>query len=883
MTQYRLLPNVAFISTLALSSANVLATEEATYEFDGPIEEIAVTGSHIRRKSNFDSARPLTTVGGENLAAIGAKTISDAIEGLTINTGAQNNTDIFTQNLSPGTGNINLRGLGVASTLVLLNGKRQVNSGIQTLDGVGFVDTSSLVPKIAIDRLEILKDGASATYGSDAVAGVANFFTRDTFEGVELSADYQFHASEGSQEDLMLEALYGFQGEKFQMIAAVGYFDRTTLDGTEVSFLHSENNTSALGNPGSYYGVPGAEALPVIDSGCTATGGIAQVIADSPANLSDAQIGYCRFDFGPNQTFVPKEERLLGFVRIGYDLSDTLSFNAEFGFAENEASRFTSPSYPFLSSPIVPSYHPENPYGADLIFFGRPYANGAPSEESYFSNNTRRASFELTGEVGDTGLWHISYTNARNNFSVDIADTVSENFRAALMGFGGETCDANTSTAGDGNCFYYNPFSSALDGTSELTNGADVYDYIIGRQKIDARSRLNVLDAVYSDTWFDLPGGAIGFAIGGQYRGEDLSQDFDYISNADGFGFLVGNPDFDGSRNTYAGFGELSLPVSDALELQLALRYEKGGSTEGTLDPKIAALYRVSDELVLRASYGTSYRAPSIFQSLGIQTSFQQVVDTDSSVYFVSIRSFGDEALEAETAKAYNLGVSWQSETGLELDLDYWHFDFANVLTQEAPQAIIDADPMDARITRSIGGNILAVSTNFINASLIETAGFDIALRYVAETEYGTFAPSFDASYVLKYNIQDPQAGLIEAAGRRNFRNFGSPTPSLRANLGLNWASPEAIHGGNIFVRYVSELQDDQNPGSVVADTLTLDAQYKVALDQLVDMDNPLELTLGALNLTRSGPPYVATNGNFETRVHSPWGTRIYVRLKTQF
>lgn len=877
---------LASICSSASFFAPVSASENATATYDTyerPIEEIAVTGSHIRRKSNFESARPLTTVGGENLAAVGAKTISDAIETLTINTGAQNNTDIFTQNLSPGTGNINLRGLGVAATLVLLNGKRQVTSAIQTIDGVGFVDTSALVPKIAIDRMEVLKDGASATYGSDAVAGVANFFTRDNFEGAELSADYQAHVSSGSQEDLMLEGLYGFQGDKFQAIVAVSYFDRTMLDGTEVSFVQTENNTSALGNPGSYYGVPGAENFPVIDPGCTTAGGIEQIIADSLTTAPNAKIGYCRFDFGPNQALVPDEQRILGYARLNYDLSNTLNFTAEFGLAENKASRITSPSYPFLNSPVVPDYHPENPYGTDLIFFGRPYANGAPSEESFFGNDTRRASFELTGQIGDEGVWHISYTHATNNFRVDIADTVTDNFRAALLGFGGENCDATTTTPGEGSCFYYNPFSSALDGSSNLTNGEDVYDYIIGRQTIDAHSKLNVIDAVYSNTLFDLPGGPIGFAIGGQYRGETLRQSFDEISNADGFGFLIGNPDFEGRRKTYATFSELSLPVTDTLELQLAIRYEKANEAEGTLDPKIAALYRVSDELVLRASYGTSYRSPSIFQRLGIQTNFQQVVDTDDSVYFVSIRSFGDTSLEAETAKAYNFGLSWQPEDSLEIDLDYWHFDFSNVLTQEAPQAIIDADPSDTRITRSISGNILAVSTNFINASLIETAGFDLAVRYTLETGWGAFTPSLDASYVLKYDIEDPQAGLIEAVGSRNFRNFGSPAPQLRANMGINWVSPEAVHSANVFLRYVSELEDDQNNGNTVADTLTIDLQYGIALDQVLAMDNPLELTIGALNITRSGPPYVATNGNFETRVYGPWGTRLYARLKVQF
>lgn len=877
----------ALLSTAALAPlAATPGLAEAT-EAAPDVEEITVTGTHIRRKSTFDNAQPLKTIGSEALERIGAKTISDAIEGLTINTGAQNNTDIFTQNLSPGTGNINLRGLGVASTLVLLNGKRQVSSGIQTLDGVSFVDTSSLVPKIAIDRMEILKDGASATYGSDAVAGVVNFFTRDRFEGLELTADLTTHLADGSQDDRLFEALYGVSFDRTNAIIAVSYLDRTMLEGTEVNFLRTEDNTSALGNPGAYFGVPGAGSLPVIDSGCADVGGIPQVIADTPAGLEGEQIGYCRFDYKGNQALVPDEERILGFARITHDLSDTVVATLEAGLARNSAARVTSPSYPFLGSPEVPASHPANPYGADVIFFGRPYANGFPSEVSYFENDTERLSFDLKGELENGWIWETTVTHARNRFQVDIADTVVDNFRAALQGYGGTGCggaDDPAAQPGVDGCLYFNPFATALtaaDG-SALANDPALYDYIIGRQTIDAKARLTVVDAVVSGELFDLPAGSVGAALGGQFRRESLSQDFDDISNADGFSFLVGNPDFDGSRKTYAVFGELSVPLLDNLELQTALRYEESGGSS-TVDPKLTLMYRASDTLVLRGSYGTSYRAPSIFQSLGIQTSFQQIVDADGSVYFVSVRSFGDEALEAETATAYSFGISWQPTPAFELDIDYWHFDFENVLTQEAPQAIVDANPDDARITRSLGGTILAVETNFVNASLIETSGLDVTASYTVETGFGTFAPMLDATYVLKYDLEDPQAGLIEGAGGRNFRNFGSPTPELRANATLGWNSPNQGHGASVSLRYISELDDDQNPGETVADTLTLDLQYRMALDVLFGWDNETELTFGALNVTRSGPPHVSTNGNFETRVYGPWGQRAYVRLKTRF
>ncbi|MEL6216258.1 MAG: TonB-dependent receptor plug domain-containing protein, partial [Pseudomonadota bacterium] len=171
---------LAFASP-ALAQDPVTVPEES--ENERTLNRVVVTGSFIRRTDQADLASPLTTVGSANIAEIGAQNIGDITQTLTINTGAQNNPDAFTQGGTTGTSNINLRGLGLQSTLVLLNGHRQVLSAQQTNDGISFVDTNSLVPLIAIDRLEILTDGASALYGSDAVAGVANFITVTDFDG----------------------------------------------------------------------------------------------------------------------------------------------------------------------------------------------------------------------------------------------------------------------------------------------------------------------------------------------------------------------------------------------------------------------------------------------------------------------------------------------------------------------------------------------------------------------------------------------------------------------------------------------------------------------------------------------------------------------------
>lgn len=181
----------AFVTSQLFAYPSIALAQEESEDKAKEIELILVTGSFVRRSENFDSPSPLAVVDSAAIGAIGAKNIGDITQTLTINTGAENTPDAFTQNATAGTSNINLRGLGVASTLVLLNSKRQVVTAQPNNGGVNFVDTSSLIPMIAINRMEIVKDGASPLYGSDAVAGVVNFITKSGYEGAQISLDYK--------------------------------------------------------------------------------------------------------------------------------------------------------------------------------------------------------------------------------------------------------------------------------------------------------------------------------------------------------------------------------------------------------------------------------------------------------------------------------------------------------------------------------------------------------------------------------------------------------------------------------------------------------------------------------------------------------------------
>jgi iron complex outermembrane receptor protein len=920
MTRFSISPRALALAgaAFAIVPSAAFAQDEAPRAAQSGAEEagnaIIVTGSRIRRQSQADLASPLATVGSEEIDAIGAQNIGEITQSLTINTGAQNNPDAFTQGGTTGTSNINLRGLGVASTLILLDGKRQTLSAAPTNDGINFVDTSSLVPLIAVERVEILKDGASSLYGSDAVAGVVNFITRDNYEGVVVSGEYTEHLGRGDYSEYNIQALAGFQFGDFNIMGAVSYIDRTALTTSERRLSRGPefdaagnptflgDDTSSLGNPGSFFDVPGFPAgAPVLDPGCGAAGGIPSIISATPPGVPD--VGLCRFDFGEFFNLVPDEERITAFLSANADLSDSVRWSAEVGYADNTTVRGNSPTFPFLQlgQAVVPSFNPNNIFGANVVFFGR--ASGVGGDVSPATNNseTLRISTTLEGDFDSflqNGLWNVSLTFADNNFTNSTEDTVRDRFACALRGFNavpafnaatGLDCTASNpfltangaTIPADGT--FFNPFASALAGGGN-TNAA-LIDYIVEPLVSSRESELFVAEGFVSGELFDLPAGPVGVAIGAQYRSQRISANFDDIARNDGFAFLIGEQPFAGTQNVYAIFGELNVPVADWADVQLALRYEDYGDNGGdTLDPKVALLLRPADWVSLRGSFSTSFRAPSTFQLQGQSTTLQQVSDPNAggANAFVAVRAQGNAALVPESSTAYNLGFTIEPVSGFEISADYYNFEFDDAIVQTAPQAIVNADPNGPDVVRSPAGTIIQVNNSYVNAASVETSGVDFSVRYRIDAGFGTITPSFEGNYVFDYDLQTSVGGaVIDGAGNRNFTNFGSPTPQLRFNAGLQFES--GAHGFNVFGRYIDSYLDDQNGGADIDSDFRVDVQYSVAINEFFNRDKLLQLTVGARNIFDVTAPRVATNGGFDSRVHDPRGALLTVGLTGEF
>ncbi len=847
---------LALATSLGSAAADGMAEQAA-------IEEIIVTaktGSRIGRQG--DSPSPLSSYDGRTLREAGLRDLRDLIGVIAINAGAENNADNLTQNFTVGTANINLRGLGVASTLVLLNGRRQVLSAVQTDDGSSFVDLAALVPALALERVEILKDGATAIYGSEAVAGVANFITRRGFEGIEVEAEYRSRTGNGSQDDITLDGVVGgkIAGDG-EFLLAASYLDRTSLVLIEVDWLRPA--TSGFGNPGSF-NVPSLGRT-VADPACEQYAGLLQNLANGAA--------ICRFDYGPQITAIPNEQRAQAWGRVEWPWSDTATVWAEFGQARNDISRDVSPSFPVLNTPRVPAYHPGNTFGEDVWFQGRPYGYGQPPEINYYQHDTSRFALGANGRLANGMSWDTSVVRAINDALLNPRDVIAANFQAALLGFGGNGCDPDNTLPGQGGCLFFNPFSSAFAASagSPLSNAPELRQFIIGDYFGDGESRLTTFEANLTG-FVPRFGGA--YAVGAQYRDQALDFSYDSITRQDGFAFLIGNPNYAAHDDVFAAYGEVWAPLGNILEATFALRYEDyRGGTGDTLDPKVTVLFRATDSFSVRGSFGTSFRAPSPFQTRGAQTNFTNIVDHDGSRTFAGRRTLGDPNLKPETSRAINIGATWR-DARRALSADLWRYTFEDVLRKENAQAIVNDNPFDSRVERTSAGTISIVNVAFINADSIETTGIDLAARIDMDVAGGLLSTWVEATWLLSYDVTN--AGVaIDALGKLNRANVGAPNQRFSAAASGAWSRGAVRIAAT--ARHIGRYEDDFS-GEIDSFT-TLDANVGWSLGELFRAGSEASITLGVANLFDEDPPHVDIAGSYDPRSSDPRGRRVFLSV----
>ena len=870
--------NAAAIGALIAGSASA-------QDADGPVvDEIVVTGTNIRG-DDFQAVTPVDVYDQDAIDAAGFSVVTDLVRNIPANYGSEANVAGFTQNNTLGTAQVNLRGLGLGSTLVLTNGRRNVLSATFANDGSQFVDINQL-PLSLIERVEVVKTGASAIYGSDAVAGVVNFVTRQGYEGVELDAQFQT-TTEGGQDDLTLNLLAGIGNDTTHATFAATWFDRTELRFTDRDFTNQGTEIElATASPGSFVLLAPPQnpafaqlpvRVPIADPGCAAAGGL---VTTTPGGQ------FCAGSTRDQFSLVPNEERLALYADLRHENPNGFGAYVELQYADSEATLTgQAPSLPGAGasgSIIVSPANAFNPFGAPAVFVGRPIGTNQATAENGSQSETWRVAAGVSYDLEGGERIEASYVHAENDFRISFTDLLADEF----------FIPGTTTVRND-----LNLFASAVTDPA-AANDAGLLDSLSVSVPFDFESTLDVVDASVAGTAFETSAGPVGYAVGVQIRSNSSALDApDGINEGGEFVFLFPQDDFDsGTITATSVYGEAQLPVGDRIDVQAALRYESYSDGIGdTLDPKVAVTAALTPDLLLRASAGTSFRAPTPLQTGGETVQVAPIVNPCTGQRAATaIVTNGNPDLDPEDAVTYSAGIAYERRGGFRASLDYWRYDYDDVITRPSAQAVASGAtctqvapgvvvPVGDGVTLNPAtGGIAQVEVDFLNAGSIETDGLDLRVGYVIDAGgAGAFSADLSGTWVTRFDVAEtPGAEPVDRLGSRNVTSFTRPAPERRGNLTLGWERD--AHRVTGIVRYTSDYADDLDGGAEIDALTTLDLQYALTLDGLIG-EQRTQLRVGAVNITDEDPPFVLDRGGYDPLVADPRGRLVYVGLTQGF
>jgi iron complex outermembrane receptor protein len=880
-------------TTFAIAPLCAAVSMATLAQDNSQLEEVVITGSYIK-STGEDEASPVEVLSSDYIVNSGAVDVGELTSKLSVSSGTENNPDSFTSGETQGTSNINLRGLGLTSTLVLVNGKRQTIAAAVANDGSVFVDTST-IPMAALERVEILKEGATATYGSDAVAGVANFILRKDVEGIEISSGYE-EITDGGAGKYDINFLAGFGNDMTRVTIAGTRIEQDSLSSAERPYT-TENAISTLGRSFLLFGPDTVAAGPyagtyapfetVGDANCEANGGLTGT-PFVPAGAFGPGTGggsKCGFLYGPRFNIVNEEEKSQLYTNLTHEFSDTLSMIAELGWTKHEVlDNPQSPSYPNLTFPTILPGQAGSPFNVPVRWYGRPLGAEAPAPFAPRDSETLRASLQLDGDMSNGWSWMGALTYSENDRIAVQPDTISSRLNAALAGNGGVSGNET-----------FNIFDPSA-------NSQSLIDWMSYDTRTNRKTEMTVADFVISGELFEMAAGPVGFAAGAQWRDESYAvvRDPLYTQTNDPVTgalipvdliFLGGGTPVDVSRDSYALFAEANLPLTDTLEASVALRYENLAS-DSSIDPKLALRWQATDKLVLRASASSAFREPSLVQLYNQGTSLQGLVDAGStSALFVRVNARGNTNLEPETSTNFNVGAIYDVTDNLSVRVDYWSFEYEDVITIENAQGKILANPNGPDILRDDAGTLNGVNVQYINAQKVDTDGIDVSADWTIYSDMGEIGLSLAATRFLSYEIPCAGAnargctgatGTQDVAGYFNYDNFARSIPETKINFTADWSRDN--HKVALMGFYTSSYENTRTGipagySSSIDSWLTLDLQYAYSFN--VGGSDAI-FTLGAKNLTDEDAPavYDAANFSYDPKHHDPRGQIIYGRIK---
>ena len=824
---------IAVGATIAASTGAAYAQDNAgeQQEEATTLDRIQVTGSRIMRAADVETSQPVLSLSREDIQKQGVTSVADVVQKISTSGAALNRTF---NNGGDGSAGISLRNLGDARTLVLVNGRRWST-------GLGGAVDLNTIPTAMVERIEVLKDGASTIYGSDAIAGVVNIITKNNFSGAEFSAYVgQYDKGDGSRESV--DFTLGNTGDRGSILFGASYVK-------EGSVMAGDRAISAGGPP--FFGGQSGTGYP----GSYVRNGTRYVLINGVETRYRSAIhGY---NTAPDNYLLTPQERRSLFSQGTFDITDKVSFRAEAMYNERISEQLLA-AMP-VTGLTLSAGSMYNPFGVDLRGVNRRYG-----ETGGRSFNQNVKSFHFYGglegyfDVGDRMFnWDVGFrrdTTDSNDLTYGLFNVarLREAYGPSAMVGGQPVCLDATGAVISG-CVPINP----LGPLGSISPDAINYSAFTAHDSTSLVSK--GITANISGEIVNLPAGPLAFAVGYEQRSERGQFEPDAFIAA---GLSTGNgvAPTAGSYKLDEVFVELSVPVladipgAQLLDFSLATRYSDYNTFGDTLNSKFGFRWKPIEDLMLRGNYSEGFRAPTISNlyggagdsyetfadpcsihtsarsnpavaarcdAEGVPATFEQPGNGGARQTIEPATWLSNEDLMPETSKSKTLGIVYSPQwiEGLNVSLDWWNIQIENAITRPEAQFILDkcyagTSAESAAYCGYIGrdpaypGNpyiITRLDMPMLNLAEYDVEGYDLSARYqLPETSFGVFAFNWDSVYVSKWARKATPESTQETLQGQYLPQ--DPYWRIRSNLRLDWSLGDL--GVSWTARYMSGLME---------------------------------------------------------------------------
>ena len=829
----------AGFSSAAAADTIAAVPQDVTNE-PGPLEEIVVIGSHIRRV-NIEGPAPVTRIDAEEIKANGFVSVPDVLRALTQNAGETQSQQSFSgSDFTPGAQQVDLRGLGPNHTLVLVNGRRIADFPLPFKGRSNFTDISN-IPLGMIDNIEVLSGSASAIYGSDAISGVINFNLKKKADGITLDYRYGRPEQSGGGASHRFTLTGGWSSGEFDSIVGVEFQDKKPLWAYDRSIQDSTADNPTTDSPIARRDFlrydPVEDAY--VDPGQAACNALAYTNFGSTYYASRPNYGplgpddeyldgrYCGSNTSIGYGTIESKRRSVNvYASLNYRLNDNANLFADIQFGHSKVQIFSDvQSWQFQDANASED---GNFFNANSGALDNWFRHFTPEEmgglETGMVRNTQR-TFSITpgikGHIGDSGWdYEVAFNHSQYESTVSWPEIVAAKANALFLGpQQGTDPDSGYPTFNADPTRLYTALSRAE------------YDSIFARTVYNPRSRNDNLSfTLDTPRLFELPAGPLGFAAVGEFGSQSYRLNPDPLALTNYY-YGLRDADGAGSRNHWAAGYEISAPLLNKVKLTNAGRYDSysfAGNRASKFTYNFGLEWRPLDTLLVRGSYGTGFRAPDLhYVYAGPGNTHPSATDyylcrTQEPDSDIGDCSYADEgivesrqgnrALKSETSTSLSYGFVWAPVSGLDFSVDYFRIHLSNEVLDMDIDSLLrvegncrigqtdNGSAVDintptcqdalARVRRYPSNNpatpdgLIGVNIVPINVARESTSGIDVAVHYRLPTPVGTF--NFNASYtkVKDHTLQqfpgDPIVDELQVDSNYDI-------PRSKASASISW------------------------------------------------------------------------------------------------